>query len=41
VRGSEELEQLDLYVRGSTRLSRPLQQVVDNGYINLWRLLSE
>lgn len=31
--------QFDLYVRGSTRLSGPLQQAVDSGSINLWRWL--
>jgi hypothetical protein len=32
--------QFDLYVRGSTRLSGPLQEAVDAGDINLFRWLS-
>ena len=32
--------QFDLYVRGSTRLSGPLQDAVDSGSINLWRWLA-
>lgn len=31
--------QFDLYVRGTTSLSGPLQGAIDNGLINLWRLL--
>jgi hypothetical protein len=31
--------QFDLYVRGSTQLSGPLQQAIDDGFINLWRSL--
>jgi hypothetical protein len=31
--------QFDLYVRGSTQLSGPLQQAVDDGLVNLWRSL--
>ncbi len=29
----------DLYVRGSTRLSGPLQQAVQGGFVNLWARL--
>jgi hypothetical protein len=31
--------QFDLYVRGSTQLSGPAQQAIDDGFTNLWRSL--